>query len=283
MIPAAFEYTRASSLAEAVSALAEHGEEAKILAGGHSLLPLMKLRLATPTVLVDVGRIEELRYIRDEGDAVAVGALTTHHELSRSRAARTSLPVLAHVAGQVGDPQVRHRGTIGGSIAHGDAAGDLAAVGLALGATYVVTGPSGRREIPASEFHRGFLETALEPDEVLTEVRVPKPAAGGFGFEKLTKRAQDWAIVAAVAVRAPAGGNGSAGASRAWVALVNMGAVPMRAHAVEEALADGAPIAEAAQLADRDAEPGSDINASAEYRRHLSRVLVRRALEKALA
>jgi carbon-monoxide dehydrogenase medium subunit len=273
VIPAAFDYVRAGSLEEAVALLGEHGDEAKLLAGGHSLLPLMKLRLATPAVLVDVGRIDELKYVRDEGDVVAIGALTTHHDLARNVVLDRYVPVLSHVAGQIGDPQVRHRGTIGGSLAHGDPASDLPAAVLALGGTLVALGPAGRREIPASEFHNGFLETALEADEVLIEVRLPK---GGdrWGFEKLTKRAQDWAIVAAVAVRRDSAGTG--------VALVNMAPVPVRAASVEAALADGASISEAAELADADCEPAGDINASPEYRRHLARVLVRRALEQAL-
>ncbi|MGO9911646.1 MAG: FAD binding domain-containing protein [Acidimicrobiales bacterium] len=279
MIPAPFEYARAESLDEALSLLVEHGDEAKLLAGGHSLLPLMKLRLATPSVLVDIGRIEELKYVRDEGDVVAIGALTTHHDLARNSLLARHVPVLAHVAGQVGDPQVRHRGTIGGSIAHGDAASDLPAAVLALGGTYVVAGPKGRREIPASDFHLGFLETALEPDEALTEIRVGKWGGGGWGFEKLTKRAQDWAIVGVVAVRreVPDGETGSG----IGVALVNMASVPVRAASTESALAEGASIEEAALLADADCEPASDVNASVVYRRHLARVLVRRALEQA--
>ncbi|MHB1987714.1 MAG: FAD binding domain-containing protein [Acidimicrobiales bacterium] len=280
MIPAQFEYLRAGSLDAALALLSEHGDQAKLLAGGHSLLPLMKLRLATPEVIVDIGRIDELKYVRDEGDVVAIGALTTHHDASRNSLLTRELPVVAHVAGQIGDPQVRHRGTIGGSLAHGDAASDLPAVMLALGATLVATGPKGRREIAASQFHLGFLETALGPDEMLVEIRIPKPGAQGhsFGYEKLTKRAQDWAIVAAVAVRREeVGGNGPVG-----VALVNMATVPVRAAAVESALADGASIADAALLADADCDPAADLNASAEYRRHLSKVLVRRALERAL-
>ncbi|HLI42883.1 MAG TPA: xanthine dehydrogenase family protein subunit M [Acidimicrobiales bacterium] len=277
MIPAGFEYERADSLEQAVTLLAEHGDEAKLLAGGHSLLPLMKLRLATPALLVDVGRLDELRFVRDEGEAIAVGALTSHHDLSRNGLLRRQLPALAHVAGQIGDPQVRHRGTIGGSLAHGDPAADLPALVLALGGTMVATGPRGRREIPASEFHLGFLETVLEPDEVLVEVRLPKDRSGaaGFGFEKLTKRAQDWAIVAAVAVRRDDTPGG------AGVALVNMAAVPVRAASVEAALAEGASVAEAAELADADADPPADVNGSVEYRRHLARVLVRRALTTA--
>jgi len=270
VIPAKFGYRRAGSVEEALSNLSEHGDEAKLLAGGHSLVPLMKLRLATPSLLVDVGRLAELSYVRDTGDHVEVGALTCHRDLAASAVARTHVPVLAHVAGQVGDPQVRHRGTIGGSIAHGDPASDLPAAVLALGGTLVVRGPQGRREIPATEFFRGFLETAIAPDEMLTEVRVPK-VPGGWSFQKLSRRAQDWAIVGVVAV--------ADGSPR--VSLVHMGSTPLRATTVEEALADGATLAEAASRAGEGLDPPSDINASAEFRRHLATVLVHRALVEA--
>lgn len=274
MIPAPFAYSRARSLEEAISLLAEKGDEAKLLAGGHSLLPLMKLRLATPEVLVDIGRLADLSYVREEDGVIAVGALTTHDTASRDQLLREKVPVFAHVAGQIGDPQVRHRGTVGGSVAHGDAASDLPAVLLALGGSVIAAGPSGRREIQASELHLGFLETALEPGEVLVELRLPIPERPSFGFEKLTKRAQDWAIVGAVAVWRH-GGLG--------VGLINMGSVPLRAAALEEALAGGASPREAAERADEGTEPSADLNASAEFRRHLARVLSRRALERALA
>jgi carbon-monoxide dehydrogenase medium subunit len=273
MIPSKFDYVRVSSADEAVAALVEHGDEAKLLAGGHSLLPLMKLRLATPSVLVDVGRLAELSYIRDGGDHVAVGALTRHHDLEHSDLLGTEAPILRHAAGQVGDPQVRHRGTIGGSLAHGDPASDLPAVLLALRATFVAKGPDGEREIGADDFFTGFLETALSPTELLTEIRVPKAAGAGWSFQKFNRRAQDWAIVGVAAVR-----NGNTG-----IGLVNMGSVPLRAAAVEQALASGASAADAAQHADEGTEPPADLNASVEYRRHLARVLVRRALEEASA
>lgn len=276
MIPSSFEYVRAGSIEQTLDLLNEHGDAAKLLAGGHSLLPLMKLRLASPDVLVDIGRLAELAYVGDGGDYVAIGALTTHDEVSRSPLIAAELPVLAHVAGQIGDPQVRHRGTIGGSIAHGDPASDLPAVALALGGTYVLTGPSETREVRAADFHLGFLETAVAPDEILTEIRLPKMAGGGWGFEKLTKRAQDWAIVGAVAVRLD--GNGSVG-----VGLINVGSVPTRALSVEAAVASGAGAAEAAARADTGIEVTGDLNASAAFRRHLTRVLVERALAKALA
>ena len=270
MIPAAFDYVRAGSADEAVSLLAQHGDEAKLLAGGHSLLPLMKLRLATPTVLVDVGRLHDLSYIRDGGDHVAIGALTRHRDLETSDLLGTEVPILTHVAGLVGDPQVRHRGTIGGSLAHGDPASDLPAVVLALGGTLVARGPSSERELAATDFFTGFLETALAPDELLTEIRIPKIAGAGWSYQKFHRRAQDWAIVGVAAVR-----NGSAA-----VALVNMGSVPLRATAVEQALAGGASAEDAAAAAADGTEPPSDLNATVEYRQHLARVLVRRALEE---
>ena len=271
MIPATFDYVRASSAEEAVSLLHEHGDEAKLLAGGHSLLPLMKLRLATPSVLVDVGRVRELAYVHDAGDHVAVGALTRHRDLETDETLRREVPILARVASLVGDPQVRHRGTLGGSIAHGDPASDLPAVVLALGGTLVVQGSGGTREIPATEFFRGFFDTALAPDEMLTEVRLPKVAGAGWSYQKFNRRAQDWAIVGVAAVR-----NGVTG-----VALVNMASVPLRATAVEQALRGGASAADAAEHAAEGTEPPVDLNAGVEYREHLARVLVRRALEEA--
>jgi carbon-monoxide dehydrogenase medium subunit len=272
MIPAAFDYVRADSPDHALSLLAEHGDEAKLLAGGHSLLPLMKLRLASPSVLIDVGRLTDLSYVRDGGDHVAIGALTRHRDLETSDLLTTEVPILAHAAGQVGDPQVRHRGTIGGSLAHADPASDLPAVVLALGGTMVVRGPNGEREIASRDFYRGFLESALEPDELLTEIQVPKVAGAGWSFQKFNRRAQDWAIVGVAAVR----NNGSSG-----VALVNMGSTPIYAQAVVDAMTAGASASDAAEHAADDAEPQSDINASVEYRTHLAKVLVRRALEEA--
>jgi carbon-monoxide dehydrogenase medium subunit len=267
MIPAKFDYVRAGSAAEASALLKEHGEDAKLLAGGHSLLPLMKLRLARPSVLIDIGRVKDLSYIKESGDQIAIGALTRHHDLETSSLLREQVPILAHAASKVGDPQVRHRGTIGGSLAHGDPASDLPAVVLALGGTLVTS----TREIPAASFFTGFLETALASDEVLTEIRVPKVPGAGWSFQKFNRRAQDWAIVGVAAVR-----NGTTG-----VALVNMGPTPVRATAVEQAIASGASAADAAQQADEGTEPPSDLNASPEFRRHLAKVLVRRALEQA--
>jgi carbon-monoxide dehydrogenase medium subunit len=274
MIPATFDYRRATSVDEAVSLLAEHGDDAKLLAGGHSLLPLMRLRLATPAVLVDIGRLDDLSYVEENGSsAVRIGALTRHHDLANSALLRSQVPLLAEVAGQIGDPQVRHRGTIGGSIAHGDPASDLPAALLALRATLVVRGPGGERTIAADDFFTGFLETALAPDEVLVEIRVPAAAAtAGWSFQKFNRRAQDWAIVAVATVLT----EGAPG-----VGLVNMGSTPLRAAGVEAALTAGSSAADAAAHADDGTDPPDDLNASPDFRRHLARVLVRRALEAA--
>ena len=272
MIPAAFDYVRAGSAEEAVTLIGQHGDEAKFLAGGHSLLPLMKLRLAQPSVLVDIGRITDLSYIRDGGDHVAIGALTRHRDIETSDVLHEHAPLLAHAASHVGDPQVRHRGTIGGSIAHADPASDLPATTLALGATYVAQGPNGTREIEASNFYQGFLTSSLAPDEMLTEIRIPKMQGAGWSFQKFNRRAQDWAIVGVAAWRR----NGDSG-----VALVNMGSTPILASSVSSALAGGASIADAAEQAGAEAEPQADLNASIEYRQHLAKVLVRRALTEA--
>ncbi len=271
MIPVAFDYKRAGSAEEAIALLAEYGDEAKLLAGGHSLLPLMKLRLATPSVLVDVGRLNDLSYITDAGDHLAIGALTRHRDVETSELLAAQSPLLAHTAGNVGDNQVRHRGTIGGSVAHADPASDLPATLLALGATFVAKGPGGERTIAATDFFQGFLESALAADELLTEIRVPKTPGAGWGYQKFNRRAQDWAIVGCSVIR-----NGTTG-----VALVNMGSTPLRATAVEQAIAQGASAKDAAELAADGTEPPSDLNASPDYRRHLAKVLVRRALEAA--
>jgi carbon-monoxide dehydrogenase medium subunit len=268
MIPAVFSYARADTVDEAIALLVEHGDDAKLLAGGHSLLPLMKLRLATPSVLVDVSGINALSYVREEGDEIAIGGLTRHHDVATDAVLREHLPLLSEAAATVGDPQVRHRGTLGGSLAHGDPASDLPAVVLALSGTVVVHGVNGPRTIAIDDFFAGFLETALAPDEIITEVRIPKATGAGWAFQKFNKRAQDWAIVGVAAV----------GGTDPGVALVNMASTPVRAHAVEAALLAGQLAADAARLADRDTEPTSDLNASAEFRRHLARVLVERAL-----
>jgi carbon-monoxide dehydrogenase medium subunit len=268
VIPASFTYLRANSAEEACELAAEHGEDAKYLAGGHSLLPLMKLRLAAPEALIDLGGVRDLSYVTDQGSYIAVGALTRHHDVHHSELLEREIPLLAYAAGQVGDPQVRHRGTIGGSVAHADPASDLPSVLLALDATLVARGTDGSREIPIGDFFQGLFETALEPGELLTEIRVPKPGRAGWSFQKFTQRAIDWAIVG-VAVQ---GGN---------VALVNMAGTPIRAAGVEEALAGGASTADAAARAAEGTSAAADIRASREYREHLARVLTSRALTEA--
>jgi aerobic carbon-monoxide dehydrogenase medium subunit len=220
VIPGSFEYVRPTSVEEAVAALVEHGDDAKILAGGHSLLPLMKLRLAMPAVLIDISRIPGLSYVRVDGDEVAIGAGTRHHELEQDEVAAAEVPLLPYVASQVGDPQVRHRGTIGGTVAHSDPASDLPTALLALGGTVVVQGPSGRRDIPITEFWLGFFETALAEDELIVEIRVPRTGSAGWAYEKFTRRANDWPIVAAAAVDGR-------------VALANMAGSVVRATATE--------------------------------------------------
>ena len=269
MIPAQFDYVRAESAEQAISLIGQHGDEAKFIAGGHSLLPLMKLRLAQPSVLVDIGRLSDLSYIREDGDHIAIGAMTRHMDVETSDVLKQHAPLLAHAAGHVGDPQVRHRGTIGGSIAHGDSASDLPATTLAMGATYVAQGPNGTREIAAGDFFEGFLTTALAPDEMLTEIRVPKMNGAGWSFQKFNRRAQDWAIVGVAAWR-----NGT----ESGVGLVNMGSVPILATSVSAAIASGASIEDAAAEAAAQADPTGDLNASVEYRQHLARVLTKRAL-----
>ena len=272
MIPAAFDYVRAGSADEAITLLGEHGDEAKLLAGGHSLLPMMKLRLAVPSVLIDIGRVTDLSYVNDGGDHIAIGALTRHRALETSELLAAECPILAHVAGEVGDPQVRHRGTLGGSLAHSDPASDLPAAVLALGGTLVAQGPNGSREIAAGDFFTGYFESALADDEMLTEVRVPKAPSAGWNYQKFNRRAQDWAIVGAAAVTVNGGTN---------VALVNMGSTPIRATAVEAALTGGASAADAAEQAAEGTDAPTDLNATPDYRNHLARVLTRRALEAA--
>ncbi len=271
MIPATFDYVEADSADAAIAALTEHGDEAKLLAGGHSLVPLMKFRLAAPSVVIDIGRLSDLSYINDGGDHVAIGSLTRHHAVENSALLQAEAPILAHVAGKVGDPSVRHRGTLGGSLAHGDPASDLPAALLALGGTVVVRGPSGEREIAAADFFTGFLETALAPDELMTEVRVPKVAGIGWSYQKFNRRAQDWAIVGVAAVMG----------DTPRVSLVNMGQTPLRSAAVESALAAGSSAADAAAVAADGMSPPDDLNGDAEYRSHLARVLVGRALTDA--
>ena len=274
MIPAPFEYAVAESVEHALSLLGDR-EDTKLLAGGHSLLPLLRLRVTRPSLLVDIGRLRDLSYVRDEGDAIAIGALTRHHDLVTAPLLQEHNPLVSYVAGLIGDPQVRHRGTIGGSLVHGDPASDLPAVVLALDGEIDVVGPDGKRTVPASAFFEDVFQTAAGADEMVTEVRVPKLTGDhGWSYLKFRRRAQDWATVGVAAVVKR--GNGTA--ESAAIALVNMGATPLRAHAAEQAVVAGEdPGAVAAEGAD----PPSDTSGSAEYRRYLAGVLVRRALEEA--
>jgi len=280
MIPLAFDYEVAESVDHAIELLEQHGEEAKLLAGGHSLLPIMKLRLAAPTVLIDLGRIHDLNYVSDGGDHLAIGAMTRHCDMEHDSTLGEHCGLIAYTASLVGDPQVRHRGTIGGSISHGDAASDLPSALLALDANFVIKGPNGERTVAAGDFFKDYLQTTLAPDEVLTEIQVPKLGGSGWSYKKFNRRAQDWAVVGVAAVVERS--NGSIDSAR--IGLTNMGSTPLRATAAENALsgADPSSIAEATSSADEGTSPSSDIAASDEYRRHLARVLSRRAVEEAL-
>jgi carbon-monoxide dehydrogenase medium subunit len=273
MIPAGFDYLRASSLAHATDLLGEHGDDAKLLAGGHSLIPLMKFRLAAPEVLVDISGLAELRALELEDGVLRLGAGLRYRDLEHSPLVRENLPLLAAAIATVGDRQVRAKGTIGGAVVHGDPAADVPAVLVALDATMVLHGPSGDREVPADEFFVDFWETACGLDEILVEIRVPALPGRGWGFQKFRQRSQDWATVG-VAVQERADG-------RPAVGLVNMGAVPVRARAVEEALAGGADVRTAAARAAEGASPPSDLRADAAYRSHLATTLTATALADA--
>jgi carbon-monoxide dehydrogenase medium subunit len=285
MIPPAFDYIRPTSIEEAVSALAEAGEEAKVLAGGQSLMPLLRLRLAYPDALIDLDRVASLREIRSENGDVFIGAMATHHQVLHDPLVREHLPLIAKATATVADPAVRHRGTFGGSLAHADPAGDLPAVALALDAVFVVRSAGrGDREIPAAEFFVDWMTSAMEPDELLVGVRVPKLGPGwGVHYEKFHRTAQAWAIVGvACAVRRERGA-----IEDARVALTNMGPSPVRATEVERFI-EGRSVSEnsfkaAAERATEGASPTGDLHGSAEYRNHLARVLTARALTAAAA
>lgn len=276
MIPSTFDYEVAESVEHAVELLGSD-EDAKLLAGGHSLIPLLRLRFARPSLLVDIGRLGALSYVRDAGDWLAIGALTRHKALRDDPLLQEHCPIVSYTAGLIGDPQVRHRGTIGGSLAHGDPASDLPAVILALEAELVILGKDGERTVPAAEFFRGVFETAAGQGEMLTEVRVPKLGRWtGWSYLKFTRRAQDWATVGVAAlVRA----NGSVEDAR--ITLTNMGATPLRAEGAERALLAGE--ADPASHAAEGTSPPSDVAASAEFRAHLARVMGKRAIEEALS
>ena len=277
MIPATFDYEVAESIEHALELLASR-EDAKLLAGGHSLIPAMKLRIARPELLVDIGRVSALAYVRDAGESLAIGALTRHGALAADPLLQEHCPIVSHAAGLIGDPQVRHCGTIGGSLAHGDPASDLPAVMLALEAELVIVGPGGERTVPAAEFFRGVFDTAVGPGEVLTEIRVPKLGSWwGWSYLKFTRRAQDWATVGVAAlVRRENGGVGDA-----RIALTNMGPTPLRATGVEQAVVADEP--DPASHMAEGTEPASDVSASAEFRSHLARVIGKRAIEEALS
>jgi carbon-monoxide dehydrogenase medium subunit len=282
VIPAPFAYARPTTVDEALQAVASGGEDVKVLAGGQSLIPVMRLRLAAPETVVDLTRVTELRGVRDDGDAIVIGAMTTHSDVLADPLIRQYAPLVAEATETVADRQVRHRGTFGGALAHADPAGDLPAVALALDAEFVLAGPNGRRTVPASDFFVDYLTTALEEGELLVEVRIPKlEGTWGMHYEKFNRVAQAWSIVAvAAAVRREDGR-----ITEARIGLTNMGPTPLRATATEQALAgaDATPeaVAAAAEHAAEGTSPSSDLNAQADYRQHLVQVLTRRAVTAA--
>jgi carbon-monoxide dehydrogenase medium subunit len=278
VIPAAFDYTAPSTVDEAVRALADAGEDAKVLGGGQSLLPVLRMRLAAPTVVIDLGKIAELRGVREDGDALVIGAMTTHYDVQRDPLVQTHAALLSAATDTVADPQIRHRGTFGGALAHADPAGDLLAPALALDAEMVIAGPSGRRTVAAADFFVDLFTTALAADEILVEVRVPKYTGWGAHYEKFNRVAQAWSIVAvAAAVRVVDGTF-----AEARVGLTNMGSTPIRATSVEQALVGRPATAESVRAAAAHAadgtSPSSDANSDAEFRRHLATVLTSRAV-----
>ncbi|HEY5855856.1 MAG TPA: xanthine dehydrogenase family protein subunit M [Aldersonia sp.] len=281
MIPSNFDYVAPNTLDEAVSALAAAGEDAKVLGGGQSLMPVLRLRMAAPTTIVDLGRVAELRGVREDGDVIVIGAMTTHHDVAHDATVRRHAALLSEASATVADPQIRHRGTFGGGIAHADPAGDLCAPALALDATMVCVGPNGRREVAAADFFTDYFTTALEPDEILAEVRIPKHTGWVAHYEKFHRVEQSWSMVAVAATLEVEGGT----IKRAGVALTNMAAVPVRAKGVEEALVGQPATVESIRAAaDRAAEgtdPMADGNADVEYRTHLAKVLTRRAVVEA--
>ncbi|HET6550118.1 MAG TPA: xanthine dehydrogenase family protein subunit M, partial [Solirubrobacter sp.] len=273
LIPAEFDYVAPGSLDEALAALNEGGEDAKVLAGGHSLLPLMKLRLAAPSLLVDLRRVEELRGISADGDTIRFGAMTRHHDVATG-----NFGLVAAAAATIADQQVRNMGTIGGTLAHGDPASDLPAVLMAAEGSVTIKSSGGEREVAAADFFEDYLTTAVGEGEILTSVTFPKLSGYGYGYQKFNRRQEDWAMVA-VSALVKKGADGSIEDAR--VGLTHMGSTPLRATAVEQALRGGASIAEASEQAAEGTEPPADLNASADYKRHLARVLCRRALESA--
>jgi carbon-monoxide dehydrogenase medium subunit len=278
VIPSKFEYVAPTTLAEALDALAQGGDDAKVIAGGQSLLPVLRMRMNDPALLVDLGRIEELRGVRDDGDAIVIGAMTTHSDVYHDPLVTEHVAVLREAIEQLADPQVRHRGTFGGALAHADPAGDLGAPALALGATFTIAGPNGTRTVAADDFFVDLFTTAIADGELLTEIRLPKYTGWGGHYEKFVRVAHQWPIVAVAAAVKVDGGT----ITEARVGLTNMGSTPLRARSVEQALA-GKPatdeaVREAAASAAEGTNPPSDLNGDAEYRRHLATVLTRRAV-----
>lgn len=278
MIPVQFDYLAPTSVEEALAALAEHGDDAKVIAGGQSLLPVLRMRLNAPEVVIDLGGIAELRGIRDDGDALVIGAMTTHHDVLNDALVKEHALLLARAEHQLADAQIRHRGTFGGALAHADPAGDLGAPALALGAEFVIDGPGGTRTVAADDFFVDLFETAIAEGELLTEIRIPKFTGWGAHYEKFVRVAHQWPIVAVAAAVKVEGGT----ISEARVGLTNMGSTPIRARAVEEALV-GQPATEeavgtAAARATEGTNPPSDLNGAADYRSHLAQVLTRRAV-----
>jgi carbon-monoxide dehydrogenase medium subunit len=281
MIPAPFDYVAPTSVDEALAALAQHGDYAKIIAGGQSLLPVLRMRLNAPETVIDLGRIDSLRGVRDDGDAIVIGAMTTHHDVRTNPLVREHARLITETTTEVADEQIRHRGTFGGALAHADPAGDLGAPALALQAEFVIAGSGGTRTVPASEFFVDIFETAIGDDEILTEVRIPKHTGWGAHYEKFVRIKHQWAIVAVAAAVRVEGGT----IAEARVGLTNMGNTPVRATAVEAALV-GAPatedgVREAAAKAADGTNPPADLNGDSEYRKHLATVLTRRAVLKA--
>jgi aerobic carbon-monoxide dehydrogenase medium subunit len=281
MIPAQFDYLAPTSVEEALSALASAGDDVKLMAGGQSLLPVLRMRLNAPDVVIDLGRIDSLRGVRDDGDAIVIGALTTHSDVVTDALVKEHALLLSKAAAEVADNQIRHRGTFGGSCAHADPAGDMGPAALALDAQFVIAGSGGTRTVVAQDFFLDLFETAIGEDEILTEVRIPKHTGWGAHYEKFVRVQHQWPIVAVAATVKADGGT----ISEAKVGLTNMGSTPLRASATEAALA-GAPATEdgvraAADQAADGTNPPSDLNGDADYRRHLATVLTRRAVLEA--
>jgi len=278
VIPAKFDYLAPTSLDEALAALAEHGDDAKILAGGQSLLPVMRMRLNAPEVVIDLSRIEALRGVRDDGDAIVIGAMTTHADVAADPLVAEHAALITRAIEHLADAQVRHRGTFGGALAHADPAGDLGATALALDAEFVIAGSGGTRTVGAADFFEDLFTTAIGDDEILTEVRIPKRTGWGAHYEKFVRVAHQWPIVAVAATVKVEGGT----IAEARIGLTNMGSTPLRATAVEEALvgqpASDDAVRRAAQAAAEGTSPPSDLNGDADYRRHLATVLTRRAV-----